>query len=200
MNKRKQTHAHIHMLWSRLVSLEATSHLYSPNVPSSSFMGWISGSWCASSFSFTAECAHYYFASCWATPCWRQVVKSCKRAVTWIFSTFVPLDEAHDEEDQDEERDGTHQPDEPSLSGNVHLPVGCSWTHRRQTVSTGCHFYFRAAKTNKKKKSVGSVIFMLMNLKDAGTEIKWVKMGWGAVKMPQRKTKKPPTKSILWTS
>jgi len=28
-------------------------HLYSPNVPSSSFMGWISGSWCASSFSFT---------------------------------------------------------------------------------------------------------------------------------------------------
>lgn len=30
-----------------------TSHLYSPNVPSSSFMGWISGSWWASSFSFT---------------------------------------------------------------------------------------------------------------------------------------------------
>lgn len=29
------------------------SHLYSPNVPSSSFMGWISGSWWASSFSFT---------------------------------------------------------------------------------------------------------------------------------------------------
>lgn len=39
--------------------LFAISHLYSPNVPSSSFMGWISGSWCASSFSFTADRTYF---------------------------------------------------------------------------------------------------------------------------------------------
>lgn len=48
----------------------AVSHLYSPNVPSSSFIGWISGSWCASSFSFTVDCtcmllftSNFYFIS-----------------------------------------------------------------------------------------------------------------------------------------
>lgn len=54
---------------------------------------------------------------------------------TWIFASFVPLDEAHDEQDQDEERDGAHQPDEPPLSGNVHLPAGCSWGEHRGSLS-----------------------------------------------------------------
>lgn len=49
--------------------------------------------------------------------------------ITWIFATFVPLDEAHYEKDQDEESDGTHQSNKPSLSCNVHLPAGYSWTH-----------------------------------------------------------------------
>lgn len=54
---------------------------------------------------------------------------------TWIFASFVPLDEAHDEQDQDEERDGAHQPDEPPLSGDVHLPAGCSWGEHRGSSS-----------------------------------------------------------------
>lgn len=37
----------------RLHGNSQISHLYSPKVQSSSFMGWISGSACASSFSFT---------------------------------------------------------------------------------------------------------------------------------------------------
>lgn len=59
-NKTKQLHV--------LSPFSAVSHLYSPNVPSSSFMGWISGSWCASSFSFTVDRTHMFlftlFISC----------------------------------------------------------------------------------------------------------------------------------------
>lgn len=50
--------------------------------------------------------------------------------ITWIFATFIPLDEAHNEEDQDEKSDGAHQSNKPALSGDVHLAVGYSWTHR----------------------------------------------------------------------
>lgn len=49
--------------------------------------------------------------------------------ITWIFTTLVPLDEAHYEKDQDEESDCTHQSNKPPLGGNVYLPAGYSWTH-----------------------------------------------------------------------
>lgn len=51
--------------------------------------------------------------------------------LTWVFPSFVPLDEADDEEDQDEQRDGTHQADEPSLSGDVHLSARHGWRRGR---------------------------------------------------------------------
>lgn len=41
--------------------------------------------------------------------------------LTWIFAALVPLDEADDEQDEDEQSDGRHQTDEPALSGDVHL-------------------------------------------------------------------------------
>lgn len=47
--------------------------------------------------------------------------------LTWVFPSLVPLDEADNEEDQDEQGDGTHQADEPSLSSDVHLSAGHGW-------------------------------------------------------------------------
>lgn len=54
--------------------------------------------------------------------------------LTWVFPSFVPLDEADDEEDQDEQRDGTHQADEPSLSGDVHLSARHGWRGGRGSL------------------------------------------------------------------
>lgn len=48
--------------------------------------------------------------------------------LTWVFAAATPLDEADDEEDEDDEGDGTHQADEPALSGYVYL-VYVGWTH-----------------------------------------------------------------------
>lgn len=46
---------------------------------------------------------------------------------TWVFAPFVPLDEADYEEDQDEERDGTHQSYKPALGRDVYMSArnGC---------------------------------------------------------------------------
>lgn len=57
----------------------------------------------------------------------RSLALAVRVGTTWIFAAFVPLDEAHNEQDQDEEGNGAHQPNEPALSGDVHLPAGCSW-------------------------------------------------------------------------
>lgn len=50
----------------------------------------------------------------------------CK-ALTWVFPTSAPFNEADDEQDKDQESDGTHQPDEPALRGDVHVVLGVSW-------------------------------------------------------------------------
>lgn len=47
---------------------------------------------------------------------------------TRVFPSLIPLDKADNEEDQDEESDGTHEADEPSLSGNVYLSARHSWS------------------------------------------------------------------------
>ena len=47
--------------------------------------------------------------------------------LTGVFPSLIPLDEADNEEDQDEQSDGTHEADEPSLSGDVHLSARHSW-------------------------------------------------------------------------
>lgn len=52
--------------------------------------------------------------------------------LTGVFSTAAPLDEADDEQDKDDEGDGTHQTDEPALSGDIDL-IYVGWRHRRQT-------------------------------------------------------------------
>lgn len=44
--------------------------------------------------------------------------------LTRVFPSFIPLDEADYEQDEDEQSDGTHQTNEPSLSGDVHLSAG----------------------------------------------------------------------------
>lgn len=41
--------------------------------------------------------------------------------LTGVFPSLIPLDEADNEEDQDEQSDGTHEANEPSLSGDVYL-------------------------------------------------------------------------------
>lgn len=56
--------------------------------------------------------------------------------LTWVFAPATPLDEADDEEDQYDEGDGTHQANEPALSGYVYLVyVGCR--HRTHTHRVG---------------------------------------------------------------
>lgn len=47
--------------------------------------------------------------------------------LTRVFPSLIPLDEADDEEDQNEQSDGTHEANEPSLSGDVHLSARHSW-------------------------------------------------------------------------
>lgn len=47
--------------------------------------------------------------------------------LTRVFPSFIPLDEADNEQDQDEQSDGAHEADEPPLGGDVHLSArhGC---------------------------------------------------------------------------
>lgn len=47
--------------------------------------------------------------------------------LTRVFPSLIPLDEADNEEDQDEQSDGTHEANEPSLCGDVHLSARHSW-------------------------------------------------------------------------
>lgn len=47
--------------------------------------------------------------------------------LTGVLPSLIPLDEADNEEDQDEQSDGTHEANEPSLSGDVHLSARHSW-------------------------------------------------------------------------
>lgn len=56
----------------------------------------------------------------------------CGLLLTRVFSSFIPLDEADDEEDQDEQSNGTHETNEPSLSGDVHLSARHSWPMERK--------------------------------------------------------------------
>lgn len=53
------------------------------------------------------------------------------KTLTWILAALVPLDEADDEEHQDEQSDGAHQPNEPALRGDVHVSTGHGYkTHK----------------------------------------------------------------------
>lgn len=47
--------------------------------------------------------------------------------LTWVLAATAPLDEADDEQDQHQKGDGTHEPDEPALGGDVCLVIGVSW-------------------------------------------------------------------------
>lgn len=47
--------------------------------------------------------------------------------LTRVFPSLIPLDEADNKEDQDEQSNGTHEANEPSLSGDVHLSACHSW-------------------------------------------------------------------------
>lgn len=58
--------------------------------------------------------------------------KATVSVLTWVFAPATPLDEAHDEEDQYDEGNGTHQADEPALSGYVYL-VYVGWRHTQNT-------------------------------------------------------------------
>lgn len=55
--------------------------------------------------------------------------------LTWVLAPSTPLDEADNEQDQNKECDGTHEPDEPALGGDVGLVVGVSW--ERQSTGVG---------------------------------------------------------------
>lgn len=47
--------------------------------------------------------------------------------LTRVFSSLIPLDEADNEKDEDEECDGAHEANEPSLCSDVHLSACHSW-------------------------------------------------------------------------
>lgn len=45
---------------------------------------------------------------------------------TWVFSSTTPLDETDDEQDENQQSDGTHEPNKPALGSDVfRLLVGC---------------------------------------------------------------------------
>lgn len=60
--------------------------------------------------------------------------------LTRVLPSFISLNEADDEEDQDEQSDGTHEAYEPSLSGDVHL----SAHHRCPKEGKDQHLKFMA--------------------------------------------------------
>lgn len=64
----------------------------------------------------------------------RCVHASACAILTRVFPSLIPLDEADNEEDQDEESDGTHEANEPSLSGDVHLSACHSWPKEETKV------------------------------------------------------------------
>lgn len=62
-------------------------------------------------------------------------IRSTVSGLTRVFSTTTPLNKADNEEDQYDESDGTHQANEPALSGYVYLVyVGCGQGTHRHTV------------------------------------------------------------------
>lgn len=66
----------------------------------------------------------------------------CEGLLTWVFPSFIPLDEADDEEDEDQQSDGTHEANEPSLSGDVHLSACHSWPEEERKTSFMAALYF----------------------------------------------------------
>lgn len=44
--------------------------------------------------------------------------------LTGVLAAATPLDETDDEQDQHQQGDGTHEPDEPALGGDICLVVG----------------------------------------------------------------------------
>ena len=46
---------------------------------------------------------------------------------TWIFASFAPLDEAEDEQQEQQQHDGAHQADEPTLGGEAPLHLHHRW-------------------------------------------------------------------------
>lgn len=75
--------------------------------------------------------------------------------LTRVFSSFIPLNEADNENNQDEESDGTHESNEPSLSGDVHLSACHSWpeeNHKNNIIfMTG--ILFKVFSMTRKKYS-----------------------------------------------
>ena len=60
----------------------------------------------------------------------------CVSGLTWVFAPTTPLDEADDEKDQYDKGDGTHQANEPALSGYVYL-VDVGWRHTQSIHRVG---------------------------------------------------------------
>lgn len=60
---------------------------------------------------------------------WRylQHKGSPRSPLTWVFPSSAPLNEANNQQNEDQEGDGTHQPDEPALGRDVHVVLGVSW-------------------------------------------------------------------------
>lgn len=52
--------------------------------------------------------------------------------LTRVFPSFISLDEADNEQDQDEQSNGTHEANEPSLSGDVYLSAHHSWSEEER--------------------------------------------------------------------
>lgn len=53
--------------------------------------------------------------------------KLLRGALTWVLPSSAPLNEANDQQNEDQESDGTHQPDEPALGRDVHVVLGVGW-------------------------------------------------------------------------
>lgn len=48
---------------------------------------------------------------------------------TWVFPSSAPLDETHNQQDENEKSHRAHDPNEPALCGDVHLVLSIDCTN-----------------------------------------------------------------------
>lgn len=68
--------------------------------------------------------------------CSLTAIEAGVSSLTWVFAPTTPLDEADDEKDQYDKCNGTHQANEPALSGYVYL-VDVGWRHTQSIRRVG---------------------------------------------------------------
>lgn len=118
-------------IWHK-IKLECNKNTWSVLVWAERCFGNISGTF------VKTECVLRHMGvggrSCGVNSCWGskaagsiECLARLRGALTWVLSSFVPVHEAGDEDDEREQGHGTHQSDEPALVGDAAVDAGQTW-------------------------------------------------------------------------